>query len=118
VQRFPPNSEWLLYDNTEKLYYVIDSELEQQHEELYLSSLKDIKCVVTCDETDKVLVVLLDRQSKERGVRTNRPQFGFGFETQKCDHYNVKIYTNDDNDGLDMPRFKGFRDTQKDRLTS
>jgi hypothetical protein len=89
-----PYGEWLLYDYTEKLYYVIDSELEQ-HEEPDLSSLKNIKCVVTCDETGKVLVVLLDKQGTEQIASTNK-NFGFGVQqNDQYDRYNVKIYMND-----------------------
>ncbi|CAF1548344.1 unnamed protein product [Didymodactylos carnosus] len=88
-----PHGEWLLYDSTQKLYDVIDFELEQ-HEEPYLSSLKDIKCVVTCDETDKVLVVLLDKRATNR-PSTKKQSFPFSVSDPKCDHYNIKTYMND-----------------------
>lgn len=71
--------EWLLYDSTEQLYNVIDFKREQ-HDEPYLSSLKDIKCVATCDETGKLLIVLLHKQS---------------IDISRCprmDQCNIKIY--------------------------
>jgi hypothetical protein len=58
-----PKSEWLLYSSSTDLYYVIDSELNQ-HDEPYLSSLKDSEINISYDEPDKILVVLLPRKSQ------------------------------------------------------
>ena len=89
IQRLPYD-EWLLNDSTQNLYYVIDSKLNE-HEEPYLSSLKNIKCVVTCDKTDKVLVVLLDKQLTDEQPETNSY-----YNEQQNDHYTIKIYMNSD----------------------
>lgn len=53
----PPYGQWLLYDAYKNLYYAIDSDLKQ-HDETYLSSLKDLELIISCDETDKILLVL------------------------------------------------------------
>ena len=58
-----PRNEWLLYNTSQKLYSVIDSELKQ-HDEPYLSSLTGTKCVITCDEINKVLLVLLSQPNE------------------------------------------------------
>ena len=73
-----PQDEWLLYDSFKQLYYVIDSELEQ-HNEPYLSSLKDFELTISCEETDKILLVLLPR----KGTAINWGQ------KEKC----IKVYT-------------------------
>ncbi len=58
--------EWLLYDSSKQFYYVIDSKLEQ-HDEPYLSSLKDFELTISCEETDKILLVLLARKGTAKG---------------------------------------------------
>jgi hypothetical protein len=69
IQALPQN-QWLLRDISTQLYSIIDSE-QKEHDEPYLSSLKDIKCVVTCDETSRVLLVLLPHQTASQ-VRTTQ----------------------------------------------
>jgi hypothetical protein len=59
-----PQGEWLLYDSSKQFYYVIDSGLEQ-HNEPYLSSLEDFKLIISCEEADKVLLVLLPHKAAD-----------------------------------------------------
>jgi hypothetical protein len=77
-----PQDEWLLYNSSQRFYYVIDSELKQ-HDEPYLSSLKGVELIISCEETNKVLLVLLSPS-----LTTN----GYDWSTRRII---VTLYTND-----------------------
>ena len=64
-----PHHAWLLYDSSTARYEVIDSKLVH-HDEPYLSSLTDFQLDITCEETEKILVVLLP---KEMTTSTRKP---------------------------------------------
>jgi hypothetical protein len=72
-----PDNEWLISDSS-KQYYVIDSK-RNKHAELYLLQWKGYEVFINCDQPDRLLIVLLSREEKNK--------YPYGFENER-----IKIY--------------------------
>ncbi|CAM4835112.1 unnamed protein product [Rotaria magnacalcarata] len=59
-----PNGQWHLSNSSDNIYTVIDVNLEQHDESAICAQYGFSRCVIACDETDKVLLVLVTNQQR------------------------------------------------------